>query len=131
MLEHTEHHQRIARQLRNQYRTAQQTLDDAILDLVIHLHERITMTDQTVTDLKTDYEAFRDTMNAKVQALMDAAADTSETIPADVQQAINALAAEMTGDTAQAAAGSAASVDGTSTEGDTPATSQDGSQAVE
>jgi hypothetical protein len=75
---------------------------------VLHLFERLDMTDQTVADLKADYENFRDKMNTKVQALMDAQA--KETLPPAVQQAINDLAAEMTGDAANAAAGSVAAV---------------------
>lgn len=79
--------------------------------LAVHVHdlyERLDMTDETVADLKTKYEAFRDVVNAKIQALMDA--QTGVTLPPTVQQAINDLAAEMTSDTANEAAGANAAV---------------------
>lgn len=98
-------------QLKQLHREARRTSADhleVILDLLWDLHERLDMTDETVADLKTKYEAFRDVVNAKIQALMDA--QTGVTLPPTVQQAINDLAAEMTSDTANEAAGANAAV---------------------
>lgn len=75
------------RLLTRQARRAAYESTDLLIGMCFDLNERLNMTDETVADLKTKYEAFR-----------------------DVQQAINDLAAEMTSDTANEAAGANAAV---------------------
>lgn len=72
-----------------------QALMEIVIEMFREHDERITMAEATMADLKTKFEKFATDTNTKIQALVDAANNTTGTVPSDVQAAINDLAAEM------------------------------------
>lgn len=77
----------------------------AIVDCLLFEGERISEVAKTLGDLKTDYEAFKAKMAARVdqlQAAVDAANANGAVVPPGVQSQIEALATEMESDTASA-----------------------------
>jgi hypothetical protein len=75
----------------------------AVVDCLLFEAERISEVAKKVDDLKGDFEAYRAKMSSRVdqlQAAVDAATANGAEVPPGVQSQIDALAAEMEGDTA-------------------------------